>query len=754
MLYINKSISNMMRSLKSIKPIKVIIIAFSAFYFPLHAQWTWVNGSYMPNSPMNLGTTGVFNPSTNPGAVYAADRWNDKQGNIWILDKGLLWKYDTKLHMWAMIKGNPGNPTPVYGIKGVSSPLNNPGLGTCNGHTWTDLNGDMWILSVGVNDCLWKYIVSKNEWVWMAGTPNPSGLPDPVYGTLNVPSPNNTPGYRNEGNLTWTDQKGNLWLIGGGESSVWMFDVSVMQWAWKGGDNGTASGTVYGAKGVPSKNNRPQIEGYGLWIDKSENVYFYTNVMWKYNPSTSEFTWLSGDTSKTSTGNYGLQCIPSVNNYPPPRGENRYAITDYCGNFWLFGGSIYRNNAIESFNDLWKYNPITNEWTWVSGDKGTNGSSSFGQLGVSDPSNTPPVKGGGIAGLNKGLITGLGKAGFSDYNDMWIYAPHPKPDFIWNQNSGKCYTVSFTDNSKAECGGDIHSWKWDFGDGAISSAQHPVHDYTHAGDYNVTLIVGNCFDIADTIRKKISVVPNIAANISTTPCGCEAPDGTAQVNISSPGNYTFSWNPPVSNSNQASLLNAGTYTVTITNLSDNNCKSDKVFTISKAMPPVLKADSIFPALCQNLGKSVIHATAGTPPYIYYWLPSGPANNVAALASGNHIITVKDAKNCKDSLTVKIPYTEVPEDSVLLQIPNIFTPNNDQVNDRFQPHILKGVEEVEVTIHNRWGTCIYTEKGSSFSWDGKDSGGTILNPGVYFYTITFTDVCNRKSVKKGCIHIEP
>ena len=37
--------------------------------------------------------------------------------------------------------------------------------------------------------------------------------------------------------------------------------------------------------------------------------------------------------------------------------------------------------------------------------------------------------------------------------------------------------------------GDITSWKWDFGDGATSSQQHPAHAYDKAGSYTVILDV-------------------------------------------------------------------------------------------------------------------------------------------------------------------------------------------------------------------------------------------------------------------------
>jgi PKD repeat protein len=66
-------------------------------------------------------------------------------------------------------------------------------------------------------------------------------------------------------------------------------------------------------------------------------------------------------------------------------------------------------------------------------------------------------------------------------------APAPVAQFIANVTSGiQPLAVQFTDQST---GTGITSWSWDFGDGATDTAQHPVHTYTTAGTYPVTLTV-------------------------------------------------------------------------------------------------------------------------------------------------------------------------------------------------------------------------------------------------------------------------
>jgi len=63
----------------------------------------------------------------------------------------------------------------------------------------------------------------------------------------------------------------------------------------------------------------------------------------------------------------------------------------------------------------------------------------------------------------------------------------PVANFTANTTSGVApLTIAFTDTSK-----DAESWSWNFGDGATSTEQNPIHTYTAPGTYTVNLTVTN-----------------------------------------------------------------------------------------------------------------------------------------------------------------------------------------------------------------------------------------------------------------------
>lgn len=69
----------------------------------------------------------------------------------------------------------------------------------------------------------------------------------------------------------------------------------------------------------------------------------------------------------------------------------------------------------------------------------------------------------------------------------------------------------------------------------------------------------------------------------------------------------------------------------------------------------------------------------------------------------------------------------------VELPNIFTPNNDGSNDVFFVDALKATAS-EIQIFNRWGETVYSSK-DVFQWDGKLTNGDGCSEGVYYYTIT-------------------
>jgi N-acetylneuraminic acid mutarotase len=208
------------------------------------------------------------------------------------------------------------------------------------------------------------------------------------------------------------------------------------QWAWISGSSGTANGNgVYGTLGVPSPTNVPGARDSATsWIDTSGNLWLFggegipagsLNDLWKFDPSTKNWTWVSGSSTGYAIGVYGSIGVATGTNMPGSR-DGAVSWIDNSGNLWLFGGYGYDSvGPGGDLNDLWKFNPSTKTWTWISGSNTYLAPGVYGTLGVASASNTPGARSFAVAWTDRnGNLWLFGGAGENVLlNDVWEFSP-------------------------------------------------------------------------------------------------------------------------------------------------------------------------------------------------------------------------------------------------------------------------------------------------------------------------------------------
>lgn len=70
---------------------------------------------------------------------------------------------------------------------------------------------------------------------------------------------------------------------------------------------------------------------------------------------------------------------------------------------------------------------------------------------------------------------------------------------------------------------------------------------------------------------------------------------------------------------------------------------------------------------------------------------------------------------------------------IYELPNIFTPNGDGINDLFQPIRMRYIEYINIKIYSRWGLLVFETNDPIINWDGTyESTGHASTSGVYYY----------------------
>uniref|UniRef100_UPI0013D9A6DF DUF7507 domain-containing protein n=1 Tax=Sphingobacterium luzhongxinii TaxID=2654181 RepID=UPI0013D9A6DF len=107
-------------------------------------------------------------------------------------------------------------------------------------------------------------------------------------------------------------------------------------------------------------------------------------------------------------------------------------------------------------------------------------------------------------------------------------------------------------------------------------------------------------------------------------------------------------------------------------------------------------------------------------------------------------TATDLKGGTVSGSAERTVTVVP---MPLFIPNVYTPNGDEVNDTFEIVGIEAFDRTEVTILNRWGNEVYRNDNYRNEWSGHG-----LNEGTYFYIIK-TIKGTKEDIYKGHVLIK-
>jgi gliding motility-associated-like protein len=86
----------------------------------------------------------------------------------------------------------------------------------------------------------------------------------------------------------------------------------------------------------------------------------------------------------------------------------------------------------------------------------------------------------------------------------------------------------------------------------------------------------------------------------------------------------------------------------------------------------------------------------------------------------------------------------------MNIPNVFTPNGDGMNDHFGV-ITDGTTVYEFTIFERSGTRIFHSLSPRIFWDGKNLAGIDVPEGIYYYVIEESEASEPEK-KAGFMHL--
>lgn len=148
------------------------------------------------------------------------------------------------------------------------------------------------------------------------------------------------------------------------------------------------------------------------------------------------------------------------------------------------------------------------------------------------------------------------------------------------------------------------------------------------------------------------------------------------------------------------------------------------------------------------GETVTLGSQTRPQYLYEWkdasgnvISDQGSITIVADTSTYYVLKQKDFKFDETTDTCFITV-----DPFCLHIPNVITPNNDDINDFF---VIDGSSEltVDLQLFNRWGKLVYHSKRYQNNWPVND-----IADGVYFYIIKATSAIGEVREYQGSVSV--
>jgi gliding motility-associated-like protein len=347
----------------------------------------------------------------------------------------------------------------------------------------------------------------------------------------------------------------------------------------------------------------------------------------------------------------------------------------------------------------------------------------------------------------------------------------PKPAIALSFTALTCsiYSINATNNSTTGVlpgtffgTGNLNAILW--------QGPSPQNDLTNSstylgftpGAYTMTVrdMNNGCTSVTTALLGDNRIYPVINTNtLVALDCGA----GNSGVKLAAqalnlnPSDVKAQWFPPNNPTPGVTGLNSltlttdgvGVYKLIVTTNTNSCSNSVNVFVVNGVLTANFTADqtSGFAPLTVNFTNNSASSSSvtGTSSITSVWsFGNGATKTTTAITTsagtsavytqpGTYTVTMYATKGTCIDTFAKVIRVDIPSK---LEIPNVFTPNGDNVNDIF---FVKAANLTSITalIYDRWGTKIYelsTDKGN-IAWDGKTQTGREAPDGTYFYVIT-------------------
>lgn len=231
-------------------------------------------------------------------------------------------------------------------------------------------------------------------------------------------------------------------------------------------------------------------------------------------------------------------------------------------------------------------------------------------------------------------------------------------------------------------------------------------------------------------------------SMEQTPSGCGENTGSViAVAGGETGTVNYQWsgpgtvNPSFENNDEWTGIAPGWYYITVT---DDVCSAMDSILVEQEDPPI--ADFSADPSSGNIPLNVTFTNNSSGASSFDWdfdnmstainVDQSNQSTVYNEEGEYEVILIAYEGSCSDTAFLIITVTDISE--VTYDMPNVFTPNGDGINDVFKINDENAVS-LEMVIMNRWGNVVFESNSLNAAWNGRvNNDGADCSEGTYYY----------------------
>jgi gliding motility-associated-like protein len=307
-----------------------------------------------------------------------------------------------------------------------------------------------------------------------------------------------------------------------------------------------------------------------------------------------------------------------------------------------------------------------------------------------------------------------------------------------------------------------YTYQWKKGGTNISGQTNPTLTINpvaaaDAGSYTVLIAHQSISCSSETGAFSLSVLAAPVASFTALPervcVGTQVAFDASASTVAATANYAWTFGDggtgtgAVTEHTYANAQASNTVTLTVSYAGISSCTSSATrnFAINAATPPVIVADPQVSEICSDGSESVTLAVDGNfDSYLWSIATGNTSSSITVKAPGTFSIATIDANGCPGNAEVTLAPKAGCEGgavpSIIITVPKVFTPNDDQANDFWFIEGLEEYPDCTMNVFDGRGMRVFEAKGSVLAgspWDGRGTGGP-LPDGTYYYVFGCTD----------------